>query len=177
MRILFLAAVEFELEIARMLRAGTDDCFLCGGIGPEATRRALDTLLAEDGRFDLVVNLGIAGSYTERLPLGSVVQVVTEFFGNRPAEPLHNPAPPRLLAALPQTTGNTVAALEPSWRQVRADIETMEGAAFFENCLRRGLPFAEVRAVSNRVGEIDHARWDIPLALRNLQETLSSCLP
>ena len=173
MRILFLAAVDFELDVARALRSGTEDCFLCGGIGPEATRNALDALLAVDRCFDLAVNLGIAGSYTERLPLGSVVHVVTEYFGDRPAEPLYNPAPPFQLSALPQATGNTVAALEPSWRRVRADVETMEGAAFFERCLHHGLPFAEVRAVSNRVGETDRARWDIPLSLKNLQQILS----
>ena len=60
------------------------------------------------------------------------------------------------------------------FRQVAADVETMEGAAFFETCLRHGVPFAEIRAVSNFTGERDHARWDIPLALRHMEAALQT---
>lgn len=172
MQILFLAAVEFELAVARALRLGTDDLFLCGGVGPEATRRSLEDAFAAGRRFDLAVNLGVAGSYRDRYPVGSVVQVVAEQYGDRPGLLLANPAPPALFAALPQATGNTVPALEARYRAVEADIESMEGAAFFEACLRAGVPFAEIRAVSNTVGEEDRTRWDIPLALKNLQEAL-----
>ena len=172
MQILFLAAVEFELAVARAVRAGADDCFLCGGIGPAATHRSLEAAFASGRHFDLAVNLGIAGSYRGEYPIGSVVQVVTEQFGDRPGALLVNPNPVAVFAALPQVTGNTVSALEPQYRRVDAAVETMEGATFFEACLRAGIPFAEVRAVSNRVGETDHARWDIPLALKNLQEVL-----
>ena len=172
MQILFLAAVEFELDVARAVRAGADDLFLCGGMGPEATCRSLEAALSVDRRFDLAVNLGIAGSYNDRFPVGRVVQVVREQYGGQSGALLANPAPPELFAALPQVTGNTVPALEARYRSVEAEIETMEGAAFFETCLRYGIPFAEIRAVSNRVGEEERSRWDIPLALRNLQDAL-----
>ena len=175
MQILFLAAVEFELDVARAVRSGGDDVFLCGGMGPEATRLSLEAILSAGPRFDLAVNLGIAGSYGDRFPAGSVVQVVREQYGGQTGTLLVNPAPPAVFAALPQVTGNTVPALESRYRGVEADVETMEGAAFFEACLRYGIPFAEIRAVSNRVGEEDRTRWEIPLALKNLQETLS-CL-
>ena len=176
MQILFLAAVEFELDVARAVRAGGDDLFLCGGMGPEATCRSLEAALSVDRRFDLAVNLGIAGSYNDRFPTGCVVQVVRELYGGLSDEMLVNPAPPALFSALPQATGNTVPSLESRYRGVEADVETMEGAAFFEVCLRHGIPFAEIRAVSNRVGEEDRTRWDIPLALKNLQEILSCLL-
>jgi futalosine hydrolase len=172
MQILFLAAVEFELNVARALRRGGDDRFLCGGMGPEATRRTLEAEFSAGRRFDLAVNLGIAGSYVDCFPVGRVVQVVREQYGGQSGALLANPAPPELFAALPQVTGNTVPALEARYRSVEAEIETMEGAAFFETCLRYGIPFAEIRAVSNRVGEEDRSRWDIPLALRNLQDAL-----
>ena len=174
MKVLFLAAVEFELACARALRTGTDDVFMCSGMGPAATRSALSEALSA-GTFDLVVDVGVAGSYDpDRFPVGSVVQVVREFESGRRESVLVNPAPPALFASLPQVTGNTVPALEARYRGVPADIETMEGAAFFDVCLRRGVPFAEIRAVSNRVGEEDRSRWDIPLALRNLTAILQS---
>lgn len=174
MKILFVAAVDFELNLARGVRPGAGDSFLCTGMGPEATRRALEPLLAAGG-FDLVVDLGVAGSYdTDRFPVGSVAQVTAEQFGDRPGALLRNPAPPACLAGLPQAVGNTVSALEPQYRCGSADVESMEGAAFFEACLAAGVPFAEIRAVSNAVGEEDRSRWNIPLALANLQSFLNS---
>lgn len=172
MKGLFLAAVDFELSSAKAACSLPGNAFVCGGMGPEATRHALEEALAT-GPYDLVVNIGVAGSYhPDRYPDGCVVQVVREQYGGRGTPPILNPAPPRWFAALPQVSGNTVPALETRYRTVDADIETMEGAAFFETCLAAGVPFAEIRAVSNRVGEEDRSLWNIPLALRNLEEAL-----
>ncbi len=52
------------------------------------------------------------------------------------------------------------------------DIETMEGAAFFYVCRMERIPFLALRAVSNRVEPRDRNKWDIPLALANLEEGL-----
>lgn len=48
-----------------------------------------------------------------------------------------------------------------------AQIENMEGAAFFFACLRTEVRFLELRTVSNLVGE-EHSRWNIPLATARL---------
>jgi futalosine hydrolase len=45
-------------------------------------------------------------------------------------------------------------------------IESMEGAAAAQTCLALSVPFAEVRAVSNIVGERDRSAWNIPAAIR-----------
>ena len=173
MKFLFVAAVEFDLAVARSLRPGSDDVFLCTGMGPAATREALDAAFAA-GHFDLAVDLGIAGSYDPaRFPVGCVTQVVAEYFGDRPGSALRNPAPPAVFDALPKAVGNTVPALEESFRGVAANVESMEGAAFFEACLAAGVPFAEIRAISNAVGESDRSRWVIPLALDNLKKALT----
>ena len=176
MKILFVAAVDFELAVARSVRTGSDDVFLCTGMGPAATREALAAALAA-GHFDLVVDLGVAGSYdTARFPAGSVAQVVAEYFGDRPGPALRNPAPPAVFDALPKVVGNTVPALDERYRGVAADVESMEGAAFFETCLAAGVagvPFAEIRSVSNAVGEADRSRWVISLALDNLKKALT----
>ena len=173
MKILFVSAVDFELGPVRALPPGPDCVLLAAGVGAEATLRALDPLLAS-GRFDRVVDVGVAGSYSPQFPLGTVVQVVKERHADRSGIPLLNPAPWPELAFLPEASGNTLQELDDRWRAVPADVETMEGAAFFECCLRHGVPFAEIRAVSNFVGERDHSRWDIPLALRNLESALKT---
>ena len=173
MPILFVAAVDFELDVARAVWAGQPARFLCTGMGAVSTVRALETAIA-DGGFDRVVDLGLAGSYREDLPIGTVVHVLREQYGERPGELLLQNAPWPELDFLPDATGNTVQQLDDRYRRVTADVESMEGAAFFETCLRHGLPFAELRAVSNAVGERDHARWDIALALRNLEAALQT---
>jgi futalosine hydrolase len=48
------------------------------------------------------------------------------------------------------------------------DIESMEGAAFFRGCNRLSENYFQVRAVSNYVEKRDKSKWDIPLAINNL---------
>ncbi|MEJ2667577.1 MAG: futalosine hydrolase [Deinococcales bacterium] len=56
-------------------------------------------------------------------------------------------------------------------------IESMEGAAAAQVCAARGVPFAEVRAVSNVVGERNRAAWDVPGAIRCIGRVLETALP
>ncbi|WP_447640693.1 MULTISPECIES: futalosine hydrolase [Chitinophagaceae] len=51
-------------------------------------------------------------------------------------------------------------------------LESMEGAAFHFVCLQIGVPFLQVRSVSNYVGERDKSKWNFKLALENLNENM-----
>lgn len=53
-----------------------------------------------------------------------------------------------------------------------ADIETMEGAALHYVCLQENIPFAQIRALSNYIGERDKSKWKIPEAIENLNTEL-----
>ena len=49
--------------------------------------------------------------------------------------------------------------------------ENMEGAAAAQVCLRHGgIPFVELRAISNHVEDRDTSRWDLPGACRRAQD-------
>lgn len=50
-----------------------------------------------------------------------------------------------------------------------AGMESMEGFALALGCLRIGLPFLEIRTISNAVGLRPPRGWDLPLALRSLE--------
>ena len=50
--------------------------------------------------------------------------------------------------------------------------ETMEGAALHYVCLQMNIPFLQIRAISNIVGERDKQQWDLPLAINNLNNEL-----
>ncbi|WP_027175677.1 futalosine hydrolase [Desulfovibrio aminophilus] len=64
-------------------------------------------------------------------------------------------------------TGTPERAVELE-RSFRADVENMEGFALAYGCARVGVPFVEVRAVSNRVGSRPPVDWDLDLALSRL---------
>lgn len=90
---------------------------------------------------------------------------------------LVNASPPRLpgLADLPVAAGITVntvhgddAAIAAVEARCSPDVESMEGAAFMFACLAANLPFAQVRAVSNRVERRNRAAWDMTGAIDNL---------
>jgi futalosine hydrolase len=48
------------------------------------------------------------------------------------------------------------------------DIESMEGAAFHYVCLKEKIPFLQIRAISNYVGERNKQNWDLQQAIGNL---------
>ncbi|MFN2335437.1 MAG: hypothetical protein ABR560_00550 [Bacteroidales bacterium] len=56
------------------------------------------------------------------------------------------------------------------------DIETMEGAWLAYACAVSKVPWISVRAVSNMVEPRNTGNWDIPLALRRLQESMALVL-
>ena len=98
---------------------------------------------------------------------------------------LVNSRPPVLqaLASLPAVRGitvNTVHGHEPDIehvsRRFKPDIETMEGAAFMYACLLHGVPFAQVRAVSNVVERRNRAAWKMGDALAALAKVTGDIL-
>jgi futalosine hydrolase len=61
-------------------------------------------------------------------------------------------------------------------RRFDVSIESMEGAAAAAVAARLGVPFAELRAVSNVVGERDRARWDLRGAVRTATDAAAAAL-
>jgi futalosine hydrolase len=57
-----------------------------------------------------------------------------------------------------------------------ASIESMEGAAAAQVCLALDVPFAEIRSVSNIVGERDKKNWNIPKAVQRVNEVIVEML-
>jgi futalosine hydrolase len=73
-------------------------------------------------------------------------------------------------------TVNTIHGNRESINKVlnhfRAEEESMEGAACFYAFLSEQVPFAEIRAISNLVEVRDKSRWNVELALKNLNSLL-----
>lgn len=142
------------------------------GIGPYRCAAATQEVIIQR-RPDMMILCGIAGRYpASALAVGDAVLVGSERaadmgsfegkgfvpkFSERYDCP-HIPAD----APLPVVASNSVSgAASPHVDRSAAQIENMEGAAFFDVCLREQIPFWELRAISNTVGE-PFGQWNIP---------------
>jgi futalosine hydrolase len=68
----------------------------------------------------------------------------------------------------------SIAALRQKFPE--AQVESMEGAAFFYACLHAGVAFAEIRSVSNYVEPRNREAWNLPLAIGALHKVLVQML-
>lgn len=53
-------------------------------------------------------------------------------------------------------------------KKYHPDVESMEGAAIHFICLKENIPFIHLRAVSNTIGQRDKSKWNIKVAVENL---------
>jgi len=197
MRILIVAATFFEVESLKLnVESGTLNFepstlnFLITGAGMVPTAFALGQHLASNN-YDLAINLGIAGSFDKSIALGDVVEIIEDSFAELGAEddedfitidklgfgessfratyPL---AAEFNLKKANAITVNTVhgndASIKKLSTRVNAQIESMEGAAFFYACKQADLPCLQIRAVSNYVEKRNRDAWQIGLAIKNL---------
>ncbi|MDR2894205.1 MAG: hypothetical protein LBU97_01935 [Alistipes sp.] len=127
-----------------------------------ATARLLADGLSADHGPELVILAGIAGTYTDALSVGDTVVVASETvadMGRRNPDGSFAPFFQKSYAAsfvpegFPVVAANTVSTAGGPVAPTDAEIENMEGAGFFAVCERFGVRAAEVRTVSNRVGE------------------------
>lgn len=219
-KILLVAATAMEVKLL------TDECTFIGsgadhfktyafgpthfdllitGIGTTFTTFFLTQVLLSEP-YSLVLNTGIAGSLSDSLRIGDVVNVVEEEFADPGIEkeneiltlfdsgfmhPDEFPFENRVIKAdathyasmLSRVKGVTSGighGRESSIFELKnrfsASVESMEGAAVFYVCRWLGVPCLQIRAISNRVEPCDKASWDIPLALENLKSALLKVL-
>lgn len=197
-KILILSATSAEIQPILSWATGLPGLVIeTVGVGPYRTAFHTQKLVAEYGP-DLVVLVGIAGCYAgSGADVGEVFLVTEEraadlgsFHGPADAEsaptfsPVFSPKfAERLIcpyipagATLPVAVSNSLSAAgAPYVARDGVQLENMEGVAFFYTCRALGVPFLELRAVSNVVGE-PFERWNIPLAAKNLSESLKTLI-
>ena len=83
------------------------------------------------------------------------------------------------LFPLPKEKGVTVNTITDNEKQTaqlistyHPHIETMEGAALHYVCLQENVPFLQLRAISNKVGERDKSKWKLKEAITKLNDGL-----
>ncbi len=200
MNITITAATEMELDPLRNSFSDTSHSisFHIHGAGLLQATYHLQKLCMQ--KPDLIIQCGIAGTYSDSLSIGETVVVYSECLGDTGAEDhdtildlfdiklldknsfpftnghLLNEVVRNIqhLKAVNGLTVNMTSGNEKSIRQRKekfnADIETMEGACLHYVCLQENIPFIQFRGISNLVEPRDKSRWKISDALQSCQQ-------
>lgn len=180
---------------------------LITGVGMMLTAFHLGICLYQN-KYDLALNIGLAGALNKELQLGEVVQVRMDSFADLGAVDDQsfinvfnlgmadeNDFPfnqGKLFAQHPYqqqiknlrtAEGITVNkvhgnadSIEKLLEYCKADVETMEGAAFFYACLYHKTDCIQIRSISNYVEKRNKSKWNIPLANGNLKTEVNNFL-
>jgi futalosine hydrolase len=148
--------------------------------------------------YDLIINAGICGSFNYKLAIGDVVRIDEDCFADLGAEDDENflsleelklpgtyyvknenyfnhPSLNNLQTAkgvTVNTTHGNVQSIQKFVKRIKTDVESMEGAAFLFACNQYKSKCIQLRAISNYVEKRDRSKWDIALAVKNLNAVL-----
>jgi futalosine hydrolase len=196
MNILVVAATELEVPLLASGPRGRHHIeVLFTGVGMVATAAQCARRMAQIS-YDLAFNFGVCGSFDRSIELGAVVHITSDRLselgiedddrfvtmqeiGLDTEDAIINTAPPAnaVLRELPAVSGISVNTVHGSERTIAAvverfdpQVESMEGAAFAYACAISGVPYAQVRAVSNIVERRNRDAWRLDVAIRNLND-------
>ena len=181
MNVLIVAATELEIVSPQI----KEKSILISGIGMVNTSIKLTKELIKK-KYDLVINMGVAGSFLNELKNGDVVEVIEDFFSEIGFENgdsfsifsdfnLKTKYQVDAKTALRKVRGITVNTVHGNNQTIseiierlNPEVESMEGAAVFQVCEEFNIPCLQIRSVSNKVEKRNRNSWDIDLAIENL---------
>ena len=189
MKILLVAAT--NQEINNDLFSSKD--ILITGVGMMNTTLNLANKLS-DTIYDLVINMGIAGSFNSEIKIGDVVEVVEDIFSEIGFEDgdifseftnfeIKNTFVVEGRTNLKKVKGITVNTVHGNQNsideivsRVNPDIESMEGASVFMVCNSFNVPCIQIRSISNKVEKRNTENWNLTLAIENLNSTVKQII-
>ena len=181
MNVLIVAATESEIISDKIRRK----LVLITGVGMVNSAIKLTKELIKTN-YDLVINMGVAGSFCDELKNGDVVEVIEDCFSEVGFEDgdlfseisdfdlktryqVDARTPLKKVKAI---TVNTVHGNDDSISEIierlGPNIESMEGASVFKVCEEFNVPCLQIRSISNKVEQRNKKNWDLDLAIRNL---------
>jgi len=189
MNILLVAATKEEIDTELFKNYS----ILISGIGIANSCIKLTKTLVQE-KYDLVINMGIAGSFNQNIKIGEVVEVIEDTFSEIGFEADKNfqifsqdiiksnytNSQKTKLKKAKSITVNTVHGNTNSIKKIierlNPDIETMEGASIFKVCQELNIACLQIRSISNKVEKRNKKKWNIPLAIKNLNQTVSEII-
>lgn len=173
-------------SLTRKLSAGHFDFVLQAGIGG---LYATDIAAEEIELGDLVAirseypgDLGAEDheNYISIFELGFLKPDEPPFSNGRLVNPMtgipFSPLPPLVDGMTVHTVSGHATTIARRYKDHTLAAESMEGAALHYVCLQLGIPFLQIRAISNYVTPRDRSSWQIGKAIKSLNDLLSSWL-
>jgi futalosine hydrolase len=198
MQVLIVAATEMEISLFHESFPEADILITGVGAAP-ATYHITRRLQQVD--YSIVIQAGIAGTFDPAVRLGEVYVVARDRFGDLGAREkntfsnifelgladsnqhpfrngwLNNKADIIKMTGLPIVSAITINTISDVHTFYAGTIESMEGAALHYVCLQQEVPFLQLRAVSNIVGERNKENWQMQQAITSLNQTLAAIYP
>ncbi len=173
-----VAKVNTAAGLALALHTLKPDKVIQFGIGGAFAEAGLElgqvTAATQETHMDTGVKLenGWQGMETLGFPL------VEGYYNTFPTDPELTQRLVTLTEATPcafgtsETVTGSWAEAKKLYKQFGVALESMEGAAAAQVCTALGVPFAELRGISNIVGERDKAQWDIGRAVKAVNQAV-----
>ncbi len=221
MKLLITSSTKFEVEnIANYLKIDISNnnqnfwttdflnnriSILVSGIGTFQTMYNLLENLQEN-EYDFILNIGICGSFTKSLPIGTVVNITEEQFGDFginnngnfismfETKFIDSNIPPFSDGKLINKSYQNKIKIDDNIKNVHSitvntasgekeqinnliktynvEVENMEGASFFYVCMKKNIPFLEIRSISNLVEPRNNENWQIMSAVSKLTDAI-----
>ncbi|NBO57344.1 MAG: hypothetical protein EBU73_00185 [Chitinophagia bacterium] len=166
MKILVVAATSLELDFISDIQTSEKNQVIKKvlGVGQVPTTYHLLNHI-ESLTPDLIVQIGIAGSFVNDCTLGEVFAIGEEYMSD--------------MGVVETGTFQSIFDLKlMDENQFNPVLESMEGAAFHYCCIMKNIPFIQIRGVSNYVGERNKSKWQIEASLeavaKSTQEFISN---
>lgn len=149
--------------------AGTySAAFPPGTVAGIASEEVFDCGVVESGRFKTLFDLGLSGEQDSPFTNRVLLNPDTAHW-SKTGLPFAKGITVNEITTAPATIQRAQATGLPV-------LESMEGAALHYAALQLQVPFLQLRAVSNEIGERDKSKWLIAPALQQLHHTLLNLL-
>ncbi len=131
---------------------------------------------------EVFADLGVVenGAFLDQFDLGLAGSDDPPFSGRRLKNPQTEYWSRFGLPCVPAATVNCISSgadqVDRIVSKYHPALESMEGAALHYVCLTENIPFIQLRAVSNYVGERDKSRWQLAPAIETLNRQLRAVL-
>ena len=154
-----------------VIQAGIAGCFLPGRIGQVMAIKEDtpgDVGVQENGAFKSVFDLNLMDSNSPPFTNGLLVNPYKKWLDATGLQQV------RAVTINEITTSPT--RIEWYKQNIAPVVESMEGAALHYICLQENIPFLQIRAVSNDIGQRDKSKWDIKASIAALNSKLAGVL-
>jgi len=154
-----------------VIQAGIAGCFLPGRIGQVMAIKEDtpgDVGVQENGAFKSVFDLNLMDSNSPPFTNGLLVNPYKKWLDSTGLQ--------QVWAVTINEITTSSTRIEWYKQNIAPVVESMEGAALHYICLQENIPFLQLRAVSNDIGQRDKSKWDIKASIAALNSKLAGIL-